>query len=300
MCHLPNEAYSINHLCPIQRRERLLFMPERNTISEYLRFANLVADRARPIALSGFRSGCDVSYKADRTVVTEKDIEIETVVRAMVAETYPDHGIIGEEFEPLQADSPYVWVVDPIDGTEAYAYGLPTFGILLCLARDGVPVASVIDLPALGERWCGATGLPTTWQGDPCRSKSTGSLDSAIVFASSIDMFNQAEKRVFDRVSQIARHRRFGIDCYAYGMLACGYADVVMEAAMKTVDYMALAPVVAGSGGVITDWQGRALTLESQGTVLAVSNPALHEQCLAAIRETKQQIQTDQRSPGTP
>ena len=133
------------------------------------------------------------------------------------------------------------------------------------------------------ERWCGARGFTTTRKGQPCRTNPDRSLAETAVFATSIDMFSDEERELFNRVSLNARERRFGADCYAYGLLASGYIDVVMEADMKAYDLMALVPVVEGAGGIITDWDGKPIRLGSGQQVLAASNRKLHEECLKLI-----------------
>ncbi len=262
-------------------------MLSQNAIAEYLQFANDIADRARTIAMQGFRSDIEVAYKSDSTVVTQIDLDIENTARKMIAERFTEHGFVGEEKESVGTDRSLVWSMDPIDGTQAFIHGLPTFGILLSLAYMKHPVVGIIDMPALGERWQGASGFPTKWQNRPCGANKTSTLAESTVFATTVDMFEGPDKTTFDIVSKQARHRRFGVDCYAYGLLASGFADVVMEATMKTVDIMALIPIVSGANGVITDWQGNPLTLSSSGYVLATSNSILHQQCLSAIREAQ-------------
>ena len=257
--------------------------PDKSTISSLLNFANDAVDTAREIALKTFRNSREFTIKGDGTRVTNADLEIETAVRNLVTTNYPNHGFIGEEFEDLLTDSPWVWTLDPIDGTQAYSCGLPTFGILLGLTFQQQPVLGIIDMPGLDERWTGAKHFATTWQGRSCTTSSNNKLSDSIVFATTIDMFSKPHKRIFDAVTEAANERRFGIDCYAYGMLASGYIDVVMEANMKIADTMALIAIVEGSNGVISDWYGNPITLESDGTVLATANQDLHTECLNTI-----------------
>lgn len=253
-------------------------------IAEYLDFANAMADKARQIALQYYRKGKHQWKKSDDTWVTEADCKIEEMARSMVSDKYPNHGFFGEEFGDSDCQTSLKWCLDPIDGTMPFVYGLPTFGVLISLTQNGQSIVGIIESPALKERWCGAKNENSTWQGQACRTNSKQSLSTAVVLATSPDMFTVAELEMFNRISKKAKERRFGADCYAYGLLASGWVDVVMESDMKPYDKMALVPVIEGAGGVISDWDGNRLTLDSGPTVLAASNRFLHEECLQLIR----------------
>ncbi len=252
-------------------------------IVELLQFANHLADGAREIALKYYRQPKKQWTKSDNTFVTEVDLEIETYIHDEIKLRYSNHGFFGEEFGDRAQDMPLKWCIDPIDGTEPFVFGLPTFGVLIALTFQLHPIVGVLESPAMKERWSGAKGLPTKWQNQTCSTNSNSRLSDAIIFATSIDMFNYEEKQVFDRVTSHAKRRRFGADCYAYGLLSCGSVDVVMESDMKPYDMMALVPVVEGANGVISDWEGNPLTLHSGRQVLASANPKLHQECLDII-----------------
>ena len=257
--------------------------PDQKTILELLDFAATLADGAREIALNYHRLPKKQWTKSDDTFVTEVDLEIETFLHAQISNRYPHHGFFGEEFGDRSEERRYTWCIDPIDGTEPFVFGLPTFGVLIALTLDSHPIVGVIESPAMKERWRGATGFETTWQNKPCFTNGNARLEDAVVLATSIDMFSKDEKIIFDAVTSHAKRRRFGADCYAYGLLSCGSIDVVMESDMKPYDMMALVPVVKGANGMISDWEGNSLTLNSGRQVLASANPELHQECLDAI-----------------
>ena len=257
--------------------------PDEETISTLLSFAVSIADCARPIALRYYRKFMQPSEKMDGTYITLADQKIELTAKSMVEEKFPEHGFWGEEYGASNLDRDWVWCIDPIDGTTAFVHGIPTFGILISLLYKKVPVIGIIDHPALGDRWVGAKHHRTTWQEQVCSSNLNQQLEFSIVFATSPDMFDADELRAFYAVTEKAKRRRYGIDCYAYGLLAIGKADVVMEANMKPHDIMALVPVVESAKGIITDWQGNPLTLDCNGQVLASANPELHNECLQII-----------------
>lgn len=240
----------------------------------------LVASRA--IALRHFRTALDVERKADLSPVTIADREIEAMFRAAMARGWPDAGFLGEEDGAEGVDRRRVWVVDPIDGTKAFVTGNPLFGTLVALVEDGRPRLGVIDMPALGERWTAADG-PATFNGRPCRVSGCAEIAGATLYCTSPDAFAGADAAAFARLRAAARLTRYGGDCYCYGLLASGHADIVAETGLQPFDYLPVVRVVEAAGGVITDWTGAPLGLASDGRVLAAATPALHAEALGLI-----------------
>jgi inositol-phosphate phosphatase/L-galactose 1-phosphate phosphatase/histidinol-phosphatase len=256
----------------------------------FIDLALKLADASGPVVLGYFRTNLAVERKDDASPVTRADREAETVLRKILAAEAPDHGVLGEEHGSENLDAEYVWVLDPIDGTRAFVNGIPLFGTLIALTQNGTPVLGVIDHPALGERWLGVAGAPSLhWgQGDngaPVQSRPCGELDRALLCATSPEMFSSHQLAQFQKVSAAARDTRFGTDCYAYAMVASGQTDLVVEAGMQPYDYLAPAVVVTGAGGVITDWQGAPLTLESPGSVLAAGDQKVHAAALELLSD---------------
>ncbi len=248
-------------------------------------FSNQLADQAREIALKYFRKTLTVENKSDNSPVSIADKEIEQTLRSMIASEFPDHGILGEEFETKSADSDYLWVIDPIDGTKSFICGHPSFGALISLLKSDQPVLGIIEIPAMGERWLGIDEKGTFFNGNQVHTKTTQRLSDGICCATGPDFFKQDELPIYNQVSQHGSFRLFGGDCYNYGLLASGHVDVVMEAGLKPFDFMALIPVIANAGGIVTDWQGNEMTLESCGQILACANEDLHKQCLDEIKK---------------
>ena len=230
-----------------------------------------------------FKTDIAAERKNDQTPVSIADRETEQVMRELINTRFPDHGIIGEEFEAVQSGNDLCWALDPIDGTKSFLTGKPTFGILIALLYQNTPVLGLIDTPVLQERWLGIHNHGSTHNANVCITSKNKSLSNAWIHATTIDMFDDTERLVFNAVTKRARGRLFGADCYAYGLLASGHTDIVMEADMATYDYLALVPVVENAGGCITDWAGAPLTLNSGTQVLATACTALHEQVLTII-----------------
>jgi len=251
-----------------------------------LDFAQHLADASGVILRHYFRSGVEVIDKEDASPVTIADREAEQTLRGLIAASYPDHGVIGEEFGRDRPEAEHVWVLDPIDGTKSFITGRPLFGTLIALCRGGRPILGVIDHPALRERWIGAEGHPTRHNGAPVRSRACAGLDRAVLFASSPHMFeNGYGETAFTRVRRRAKLVQYGSDCYHYGLVASGHGDLAIEARMDIYDYLAAVPVIEGAGGRVTDWQGKPLGLTSGDRVLAVGDPARQDEVMGLLAE---------------
>jgi myo-inositol-1(or 4)-monophosphatase len=248
--------------------------------------AEAAADVAGAVIRPFFRAPLDATQKADRSPVTIADRSAEQAMRAVLAERFPGHGILGEEFGLDRPEAPLRWVLDPIDGTRAFITGRPVFGTLVALLRDRVPVLGVIDQPITGERWVGALGQPTRFRGAfggrpgcrPCPA-----LAQAELSCTSPAMLDAEEARRWQRLAGAVRRVSWGGDCYAYGLLALGQLDLVAESEMQPWDWAALVPVVEGAGGRVTDWEGQPLRLGSGRRVLAVGDPARLPEAVALL-----------------
>ncbi len=245
--------------------------------------AERLADAARPVIRRYFRTPLAIDDKSDDSPVTIADREAETVMRALIREAFPDHGIIGEEHGRERADADFVWVLDPIDGTKAFITGKPSFGTLVALAWRGRPVLGLIDQAITDERWLGACGRPTTLNGQQVRVRPCGELADAYAYTTGPDYFDGATRPAWERIAGRVKSARYGADCYAYALLATGCVDLVVEAGLKPYDYAALVPVIENAGGVVTDWTGAALDIWSDGRVCAAGDARLHAQALAVL-----------------
>ena len=254
--------------------------PRESCPEAFVTLAARLADAAGEIARNYFRGAIEIEHKDDESPVTVADREAEAAMRALIAESYPGHGVIGEEYGSEHAEAEFVWVLDPIDGTKRFISGHVQFGTLIALLRNGAPVLGVIDMPAMAERWVGAAGRPATHQNRdgtrPARVRPCAALGEATLFATSPHMFPGTDFEAFERVRKRVKLPLYGGECYAYGLLALGFADLVIEATMGVYDYLPLVAVVEGAGGIITDWAGRPLGLESDGQVLAAGDARAH------------------------
>jgi inositol-phosphate phosphatase / L-galactose 1-phosphate phosphatase / histidinol-phosphatase len=257
-------------------------------LDDELAVAHRLADAAREAIRPHFRS-VSPEFKGDASPVTVADREAEDAMRAILMSEYAQDGIVGEEYPEHEGRSGRQWVLDPIDGTISFIAGRPIFGTLIALMQDGWPVLGIIDQPIIGERWVGRIGMPTTLNGKEVRTRSCKSLDAATLATSSPHYFDSASADGYMKLAHaVGGNKRqgmivYGGDCYNYGLLASGHLDIVCESGLSLYDYAALVPVVEGAGGTMSDWQGNPLDAQSDGTVIALGDPARLEDVLEAL-----------------
>lgn len=253
-------------------------------LEPFAAFAMALADEARAMLANAAAARPEVEVKPDRSFVTDLDRAIELRLREMIADRYPTHGVIGEE-----GDAPVVreltWVLDPIDGTAAFIAGMPVYGTLIALIEGESPVIGVIDMPSTGERWLGVAGRPTQHNGRTVATRACPALDAAILSASNPDFFSAEELPALDAMRAATAWRIYGGACRAYGLLASGRTDLAIDTRLKLWDYAPFVPIIEGAGGIITDWQGRRLTMQSGPQILAAGDPARHREALALVEK---------------
>ncbi|GAB1583041.1 histidinol-phosphatase [Phyllobacterium phragmitis] len=247
-----------------------------------------IAEAAAAETLPRFRSpvSVDNKYAVGFDPVTEADREAERAIRRVIRGAYPDHGILGEEHGAENLDHSHVWVIDPIDGTRAFISGLPVWGTLVGLMIDGKAEAGLMSQPFTGEFfYCDGDGafyerLCDGEQGKPRRLKTrdTVSLADATLFTTTPALYKEAKRLAYDRLEAVVRLPRYGVDCYAFAMVAAGFADIAVETGLQPYDIVALIPIIEKAGGVVTRWDGGPA--EKGGDVIAAATPELHKAAL--------------------
>lgn len=249
-------------------------------------FFNLLADAAKAETLPRFRTGTSVVNKqaGGFDPVTEADRNAELAIRKLIGEHFPEHGILGEEHEDIGLDRDNIWVIDPIDGTRAFISGVPVWGTLIGFRQKGRATMGVMDQPFTGERYF-ADGTASFYSGPDgarqLRTRDCGLLSDAVLFTTSPHIFEGDAAAKYQAVEREVRLFRYGIDCYAYSLLAAGHIDLVVENSLKPYDVGALIPLVEQAGGIITTWNGDRP--EDGGSIVAAGNAALHEQALKLL-----------------
>ena len=224
--------------------------------SVLLAFTRLLAEESGATIRRYFRTGYTVDSKSDESPVTVADRQAEERMRALIAEHYPAHGILGEEFGHHQPDAPFQWVLDPIDGTKNFISHSYLFGTLIALTHEGQALLGAINQPILQDLLLGDG--ETTWlNGAPVRVRNCDRIEDAVFLTTShYNVANFQNGPAFEAVAQRAgRYHTWG-DCHGYYLVAVGGADVMTDPVMNLWDRAALVPIIEGAGGRITDWQG--------------------------------------------
>lgn len=257
-------------------------------------FINRLADAAADIIRPHFRTGLDVDNKGDGQggrdhfdPVTLADRAGEDVIRAMIEEAYPNHGIYGEERGIKPSTDGLTWVIDPIDGTRAFITGMPLWGILIGLYDGEKAVMGVMDQPFTRERFFGCNSVAkVTRDGTEIALRTSGKTDlsASLKYTTHPDMFAPGpEHDAYQSLAAQVNLVRFGGDCYAYAMLAHGLVDLVVESSLKPYDIVALIPIIEAAGGVITNWAGGPA--HNAGQIIAAATPELHAQAIALLKQ---------------
>ena len=250
--------------------------------------AHVLADAARRAVLPYFRSA---ELSADNKLagggfdpVTEGDKAAERVMRDLLAEHRPDDSILGEEYGVKEGTSGLTWVLDPIDGTRGFLSGTPTWGVLIAVSDESGPIYGIVDQPYIGERFEGGFGkaeVQTPHGIRALKTRGSGPLSDAILFTTFPEVGEPWEGEAFRAVSQQVKLTRYGMDCYAYALLAAGQIDLVIEAGLNSYDIQAPIAVIEAAGGIVTDWQGGKV--HNGGRALAAAGPEQHQAALEIL-----------------
>lgn len=239
--------------------------------------------RASAIPMAHFRKPLHLVAKEDESPVTIADRDTETFIRNSLAEAFPKDGLFGEEFGVKDGENDALWIIDPIDGTRSFITGNPLFGMLLGRVVAGAPQIGIVRMPALDETYAGAVGRGATLNGAPIRVRQTTDLSKAMVYVNEAEKIEAADPSRFARLCRIGHTRRMGYDCYPHALVAAGQIDVVVDCGLQPYDYLPLIALVEGAGGVICDWQGQSLNLQSDGRVITAATPELRDAMIAIL-----------------
>ena len=259
------------------------------TAIDFAAFVDRLATVSGEAILPFFRTSLGIDNKgAPGTFdpVTAADRAAETAMRTLIRESFPDHGIIGEEFGNERTDAEYVWVLDPIDGTKSFIAGMPAWGTLIALTRGGQPVYGMMHQPFTREHFTGDSNA-ARYRGPAgeraLHVRRCAQLNDALLMTTSPLLMKEADRAAFGKVEQAVKLSRYGGDCYAYCMLAAGHVDLVIETELKPYDIMPLIPIIAGAGGIVTAWDGGSP--KAGGRIVAAGDRRMHEAAMRLLNK---------------
>ncbi|WP_147103450.1 histidinol-phosphatase [Tateyamaria sp. syn59] len=255
-----------------------------HSLSELTDVAHAMADAASSAILPHFRGadlGTENKDEGGYDPVTIADRAAEQAMRAVLAEKRPTDAILGEEYGAQSGQSGLTWVLDPIDGTRGFVSGTPTWGVLIAVGDEAGPVLGMIDQPYIGERFWGIDG--SAWLKGPrgtgkIATRPPRALSEAVLFTTFPEIGTPTERAGFEAVAERVKLVRYGMDCYAYALLAAGQIDLVIEAGLNSYDIQAPIGLIEAAGGVVTDWSGQPV--HEGGRVVAASHPEMHRAAL--------------------
>lgn len=253
--------------------------------------ANELADVARAAILPYFRRvdlAADNKLVAGYDPVTVADRAAEKAMRAVLARRRPDDAIVGEEFGATQGTSGLTWVLDPIDGTRGFVAGTPTWGVLIAVGPETGPILGIIDQPYIGERFIGYGGAAQMigpHGAGPIRTRPPRGLSAAVLFTTFPEVGTEQDHAGFEAVAAKVQLVRYGMDCYAYALVAAGQIDLVIEAGLNNYDIQAPIALIEAAGGVVTDWDGAPV--HQGGRAIAAANPEIHRAAMDILRGAK-------------
>jgi inositol-phosphate phosphatase/L-galactose 1-phosphate phosphatase/histidinol-phosphatase len=250
---------------------------------EFVTSAQNLGDVACDLLRRFARGPVTVDTKGDGSPVTDVDRTVETALREAIRRAHPTHGVIGEEFGSDRADAEFVWIVDPLDGTREFIQGLPLFGTLIALAHEGKIVLGLAEQPLTRDRFVGAEGFGSTWNGSAISVRPCAALAEAVVSTTGYDSFAAHRYDVLRPLRQASRGVVNGDTWMVFGLLAAGRLDAIASDGFYLHDYAALDAIVRNAGGVVTDWAGHRLTLTSDRSILAAGDARLHAEMLAKL-----------------
>jgi histidinol phosphatase-like enzyme (inositol monophosphatase family) len=261
--------------------------PDRALTEDLLALAGAIADAASVETLALFRRPdlpVDNKGLARFDPVTKADCAAEAAMRELISRHRPLDAILGEEMAATYGSSGLTWILDPIDGTRAFLSGSPTWGTLIAVADAAGPFLGLIDQPYIGERFVG--GPAGAWLSGPAGRtplsvRPSRPLSEAVLFTTFPEIGTPEERRAFEAVAGAVRLTRYGLDCYAYALLAAGQIDLVIEAGLAPYDIAAPLAVIEAAGGIVTSWDGGPAA--AGGRVLAAASPEVHREAMVLL-----------------
>ena len=258
-------------------------------LSEISEFIYFLADNAKQITMSGFKSSLTSKRKKDGSPVTKFDINAEKVIVDLISDKYPTHNIIAEENGSKNSDSDYTWIIDPIDGTRSYIVGRPLWSTLIGFAFKGNPIVGLADFPALDERWLGYKSNCYFNKLEFLSQKaSLKNLSEATIGSTDPNLFSSEGKKKYEQLLKKTKSHIWSGDSHNYLLVMNGGLDLVVEEGLHSYDIIPLIPILKSQNIIITDWIGNELSLElgdkSTFSTLVSNNKHIYQTALSILK----------------
>lgn len=225
--------------------------------------AKLFVSEASELIRQQFSRGFQTEVKSDSSFVTEVDIAVERLLEKRLRTAFPDFGIVGEEGATHNPGASQVWVLDPIDGTQSFVHGIPTFGCMLALLQEGEPAIGIIDHPALREQYAAAKGLGLTCNGKSVRIRDSGHSEidqNEVLCICRRKLFELSDQgALFDNLFHKHGYYRMYYDCFGLTRAVAGQVGAAIEYNVKLWDIAPCKVMVEEAGGSYLDLGKRTL-----------------------------------------
>ncbi len=252
-------------------------------IQIYVRAAREIARAGAEVSSRYFNSALEVELKSDQSPVTIADRESESAMRSLIAQKFPDHQIVGEEYGCQgNSDSPWKWVIDPIDGTKSFIHRIPLYTVLVALMYRDQPLIGVIYNPQTDEIVSAATGSGCWYNGDSCRVSTVGDLSGARLQLTDPSDFMRRHPSAAGKIISSVKFTRTWADAQGYMLIATGRSELMIDPVMSLWDIACLYPIIREAGGMITDMKGS----DDLGTSAVASNGILHGEVLSILQKS--------------
>ena len=262
----------------------------KESIHNFVKIANFIADDARKISLSYFKKKLKIKSKDKKNFdpVTIADIKVQRKINETIKKYFPKHSILGEEAS-VNNISDYQWCIDPIDGTKSFIQGIPLWGTLISLSRNKEIILGIADVPALDERYVGYSKISYKViknKKSTLKVRNTKNLKDCILNTTSPYVFaNKNDQNSFEKLNNEVKSSRLGGDCYSYCLLADGYVDFVVESGLKPWDIRALEPIIINAGGILKTWDNKEIF--NGGRIIASTNKKLFNKARNILNKTQ-------------
>jgi len=257
-------------------------MKKNTEMQQYLKTILEITAKAEDIPKRYFRQALDIIHKGDDSPVTVADQTCERMIRDALTQHFPDHSILGEEYGFEDKGSEFLWIIDPIDGTRSFISGMPLYSMLIALLQNGVPKLGIVRMPELGEVFTGTPGS-AAMNGMAISTSSVTTLKDAFIYINEGNKIALEAPDLFRHLCQSGQEQRLSYDGYPHMLVAMGHADACIDYDLQPYDFLPLVPVIEGAGGIITDWSGAPLTLQSDGRVVAAATQGLHSELIEIL-----------------